>query len=387
MKYPIVLIAALATWGIATAQSRLDIQKEMQFAQEQYTLMLQSHPDLTRFPQSVNKDGTIRNRESSWWCSGFFGGALWYIYEYTRDDRWKEAAHRWTMAVENEKHNTTTHDLGFMLYCPFGNGYRLTKNEAYKAIMLEGAASLATRFNPSVGLIKSWEKFKDTYDYPVIIDNMMNLEFLLWAAKESGNKKFRDISIRHADNTLKNHFRKNNSSYHVVCYDAKGKVIAKKTAQGAADESAWARGQAWGLYGYTMMYRETGDKKYLKQAEAIATFIMHHPHLPEDKVPYWDFNAPGIPNEERDVSAAAIISSALLELYSITQSKAYFNTAEEILVSLSGPQYKASLGENHYFLLKHSVGSKPENSEVDTPIIYADYYYLEALLRYSSIKA
>jgi uncharacterized protein YyaL (SSP411 family) len=216
---------------------------------------------------------------------------------------------------------------------------------------------------------------------------MMNLEFLLWAAKESGNRKFRDISIRHADNTLKNHFRKDYSSYHVVCYDAGGKVIAKKTAQGAADESAWARGQAWGLYGYTMMYRETGDKKYLKQAEAIAKFIMHHPNMPKDKVPYWDFNAPGIPNEERDVSAAAIISSALFELYSITKSKTYFNIAEDILVSLSGPQYKASLGESHNFLLKHSVGSKPDGSEIDTPIIYADYYYLEALLRYSRIKA
>lgn len=386
MKYPLVFMAALVTWGISTGQSRVNTKKEMQFAKEQYTLMLKSHPDLKQFPQSINKDGSIRNRESDWWCSGFFGGALWYIYEYTKDDQWKDAAHKWTMAVEKEKHNTTTHDLGFMLYCPFGNGYRLTQNEEYKAILMEGAASLATRFNPSVGLLKSWNKFKNMYDYPVIIDNMMNLEFLLWAAKESGNKKFRDISIRHADNTLKNHFRKDNSSYHVVCYDAEGKAIAKKTAQGAADESAWARGQAWGLYGYTMMYRETGDKKYLEQAEAIAKFIMHHPNMPEDKVPYWDFNAPVIPNEERDVSAAAIISSALLELYSITKSKTYFNTAEDILVSLSGPQYKSSLGENHNFLLKHSVGSKPEGSEVDTPIIYADYYYLEALLRYSRIK-
>lgn len=387
MKYPLVFMAALITWGISTGQSGVNTKKEMQFAKEQYTLMLRSHPDLQQFPQSVNKDGSIRNRESAWWCSGFFGGALWYIYEYTKDDQWKEVAHKWTMAVEKEKHNTTTHDLGFMLYCPFGNGYRLTQNEAYKAILMEGAASLATRFNPSVGLIKSWEKFKNIYDYPVIIDNLMNLELLLWAAKKTGNNKFRDISIRHADNTLKNHFRKDYSSYHVVCYDAGGKVIAKKTAQGAADESAWARGQAWGLYGYTMMYRETGDKKYLKQAEAIAKFIMHHPNMPKDKVPYWDFNAPGIPNEERDVSAAAIISSALFELYSITKSKTYFNIAEDILVSLSGPQYKASLGESHNFLLKHSVGSKPDGSEIDTPIIYADYYYLEALLRYSRIKA
>jgi unsaturated chondroitin disaccharide hydrolase len=380
----IVMYCVFLSMGLH-AQPKVDVKKEMEFAKAQYDLMLKANTDLSRFPQSVKKDGVLDTRTSDWWCSGFFGGSLWYLYEYTKDDKWKEAADKWTMAVEKEKYNKTTHDLGFMLYCPFGNGYRLTKNEKYKDIMLVGAESLATRFNPKIGLIKSWEEFKG-FDYPVIIDNMMNLEFLLWAAKASGNNKFYELSITHAENTLKNHFRKDYSSYHVVCYDTTGKVLARKTNQGAADESAWARGQAWAVYGYTMMYRETENKKYLKQAINIAKFIANHPNLPSDKIPYWDFNAPNIPNEERDASAAAITASALLELYTYTNDKAHFRLAEDMLRSLSSKAYTANLGENNNFLLKHSVGSKPYKSEVDTPIIYADYYYLEALLRYSRIK-
>ena len=375
-----LLIATLSL----QAQPKVDVKKEIEFAKAQYELMLKANTDLSRFPQSVKQDGTLDTRTSDWWCSGFFGGSLWYLYEFTGDDKWKVAADKWTMAVEKEKYNKTTHDLGFMLYCPFGNGYRLTKNEQYKDIMLVGAASLATRFNPKIGLIKSWEEFKG-FDYPVIIDNMMNLEFLLWAAKASGDRKFYDLSITHADNTLKNHFRKDYSSYHVVCYDPAGKVLARKTNQGAADDSAWARGQAWAVYGYTMMYRETGDKKYLNQAKNIAKFIANHPNLPSDKIPYWDFNAPNIPDEERDASAAAITASALLELYTYTKDKAHFSLAEDMLSSLSGKAYTANPGGNHNFLLKHSVGSKPYKSEVNTPIIYADYYYLEALLRYSKL--
>lgn len=215
----------------------------------------------------------------------------------------------------------------------------------------------------------------------------MNLEFLFWASKASNNNKYRNLSIIHADNTLKNHFRADNSSYHVVCYDSTGNVIAKKTAQGYADNSAWARGQAWGLYGYTVMYRETKDKKYLSQAIKIADFYMNHPNLPKDKIPYWDFNSPEIPNDVRDASAAAIVASALLELQGYVkkpESKKYFSFAEDVLATLSGPQYFAADGNKH-FLLKHSTGHKPAKSEIDVPLIYADYYYLEALLRYDNL--
>jgi unsaturated chondroitin disaccharide hydrolase len=372
----------------ATAQKSFNVKDQIAEAEKQYALMLQSHPDTTKTPQSTLPDGKPRDMPTSWWCSGFFGGSLWYLFEYTKDPKWKEAANLWTMAIKKEQFNKGTHDLGFMLYCPFGNGYRLTGNPEYKPVMLNGAASLSTRFDPKVGLIKSWNKLKE-YNYPVIIDNMMNLEFLFWAAKNSGNKRFYEIATTHADNTMKNHFRPDNSSYHVICYDSTGKAIAKMTHQGAADSSAWARGQAWGLYGYTVMYRETKDKKYLDQAVKIADFYLHHPKLPADKIPYWDFDAPKIPNEERDASAAAITASALLELSGYTdkgRKKEYLKSAETMLTSLSSDKYRAKTGENNNFLIKHCVGHKPAGSEVDVPLVYADYYYLEALLRYDKMK-
>jgi uncharacterized protein YyaL (SSP411 family) len=254
-------------------------------------------------------------------------------------------------------------------------------------VLLRGASSLASRFDPKVGLIKSWDDFKG-YHYPVIIDNMMNLEYLLWAAKTSGDKRFYQIAVSHADSTLKNHFRADHSSYHVVLYDSVGRVLAKQTAQGYNDNSAWARGQSWGLYGYTVMYRETKDRKYLQQAVAIARFLINNPKLPKDKIPFWDFNDPGIPHVSRDASAAAVTASALLELARFVdkqKSKAYFSFAEDVLVSLSSPEYFATK-DNHHFLLKHSTGNLPAKREIDVPLIYADYYYLEALLRYDRFK-
>jgi len=386
MKRLFLILFVFTTIG-SIAQQKVDVAKQMQLSLKQYKGMLHElKNDYTLFPQSINTDGSLKKLRSDWWCSGFFGGALWYLSEYTKDTSIRSAANVWTEALDKEQYNKTTHDLGFMLYCSFGNGYRLTKNAAYKAILLNGAESLSSRFNPNVGLIKSWDGFKG-YKYPVIIDNMMNLEFLFWASKVSGNKKYYNICVSHADKTLKNHFRPDNSSYHVICYDSVGNVIAKKTAQGFADSSAWARGQTWGLYGYTVMYRETKDKKYLEQAIKIANFYIHHANLPKDKIPYWDFNSPFIPNDARDASAAAIAASGLLELSTYVNkelSKIYFSFAEDVLQSLSSDTYFAAEGNQH-FLLKHSTGNKPANSEVDTAIIYADYYYLEALIRYSKL--
>lgn len=381
------LLTALFQCVYSQQTPKVNVKKEFTFAAKQYEGMLASHEDPTKFPQSTKKNGDPDDRTSDWWCSGFFGGSLWYLYEYTGDAKWKAAADKWTRAVEKEKYNTKTHDLGFMLYCSYGNGYRLTKNKEYIEPMVTGANSLATRFDPNYGLIKSWDHHADC-DYPVIIDNMMNLEFLFWAAKKSKDKKLYNIAVTHADNTLKNHFREDFSSYHVVCYLPGGKVFRKKTHQGAADSSAWARGQAWAMYGYALMFRETKDLKYLKQAEGIANFIINHPNLPKDKIPYWDFDAPNIPNEERDASAGAVIASALLELstYTAKNKNKYFSVAEQILTSLSSEAYTAKLKENNNFILKHSVGHKPGNSEVNTPIVYADYYYLEALLRYNKLK-
>jgi len=369
------------------AQNKFDVDRQLTTALQQYKGMLNVFKDSTLFPQSLDTNGNYTKRESSWWCSGFFAGNLWYLYEYSKDTFFKDAANKWSLALKNVQFDSSTHDLGFMLYCSLGNGYRLTENNAYKQILYNGAHSLASRYNNEVGLIKSWDWMKD-YKFPVIIDNMMNLEYLLWAAKVFKDSSLYKIAINHADNTLKNHFRSDYSSYHLVCYDPKGDVIKKMTFQGYDDNSAWARGQAWGLYSYVFMYRETKDKKYLKQAENIANFYITHPNLPKDNIPYWDFNSPQIPNDFRDASAAAIVASALLELSNYSNSllaKKYFLFAEKCLKSLSSPTYFAEAG-NKYFLLKHSTGHKKADSEVDVPLIYADYYYLEALLRYKKIK-
>jgi len=270
------------------------------------------------------------------------------------------------------------------MFCSFGNGFRLTHDENFKETLLQSARTLITRFNPKIGCTRSWDHHRDVWQFPVIIDNMMNLELLFWATKVSGDSTFYQIGVTHAHTTLKNHFRKDNSSWHVVNYDTTtGKVINKQTHQGYSHDSAWARGQAWGLYGYTMCYRETKDKRFLIQAQKIADFILNHKNLPEDMIPYWDFDAPNIPDEERDASAGAIICSALYELstHSGDNGSKYKQAADKILRSLSSAKYRALVGENGNFLLKHSVGSKPGNSEIDVPLIYADYNFLEANLR------
>jgi unsaturated chondroitin disaccharide hydrolase len=381
-----LIIAGLSTLVALNFRMEFNPKISLDIAKEHLKNNLEKHKDSLSFPRTIKPDGSLKGVPSPDWTSGFYSGNLWQMYDYTKDKKWEQAARYWTAGLEKEKFNTHTHDLGFMLYCSFGNGYRLTNDPVYKEILLQGAKSLTTRFSPVTGCIKSWDHGR--WQFPVIIDNMMNLEFLFWATKFSGDSSFYKIAVAHANTTMKNHFRADNSSYHVVDYDTlTGKVLERVTAQGAANESAWARGQAWGLYGYTVMYRETKDRKYLEQAEKIADFFLKNKNLPTDKIPYWDFNAPNIPNEERDASAAAIAASGLLELSQYAkQGKTYFKAAEEILTSLSSPAYLAKPGTNSNFILMHSVGHKPSKSEIDVPIIYADYYYIEGLLRYDKLK-
>lgn len=326
----------------------------------------------------------------NWWCSGFFPGTLWYLYEYDGDPVLKEAAERYTKMVETLLTKKTDHDIGFQFNCSFGNGYRITGTERYKHILIEAAKKLCARFDEKVGCIRSWDSDNNgKWQYPVIIDNMMNLELLEFAAKNTGDAKFENIAKSHADKTIQNHFRPDNSSVHVVSYDRKtGKPHLTQTWQGLSDSSAWARGQAWGFYGYTMMYRETSDESYLKQAEKIARFIMGHKNLPEDKIPYWDFDADGGENTLRDASAGAIMASAFIELSTLTKDASLAaecrKTAETQIRSLASPKYLAGVGENGNFFLKHSVGAIPFKSEVDVPLTYADYYFLEAMLRWKN---
>lgn len=319
------------------------------------------------------------------WTSGFFPGSMWYMYDLTKEDKWKTAGTKYTEALDSVKYLKWHHDVGFMVYCSFGNAYRITGNPLYKDVIIEAAKSLSSRFRPAAGVIQSWDEDRGWqgergWMCPVIIDNMMNLELLFEASKLSNDTSYRHIAIQHADATLINQYRKDYSNYHVVDYDKeKGGVRGKYTAQGYADESAWARGQAWGLYGFTVCYRETKDQRYLDMAEKIYQYLFTHKNMPEDLVPYWDFDAPNIPNEPRDASAAAVIASALYELSEFKPE--YKKTADKIVASLSGNTYRALVGTNGNFLLMHSVGSIPHNQEIDVPLNYADYYFLEALVR------
>lgn len=376
----------------AFSQERQQSMKELidnnfRLAASQYKLLEKNTPDtlMPRFFDPANsKQGTS---DTKWWCSGFFPGSLLYIYEQTKDEEIKRIAEKRLAILEKEKYYTGNHDLGFMIYCSFGNAYRLLGKPEYKEAVMTAAGSLATRYRPEILSIQSWNS-SERLHCPVIIDNMMNLELLYWVSDHGGDTKYRDIAVNHANSTIKYHFRPDNSSYHVLDWDlSKKEIIKKVTWQGAADSSAWARGQSWGLYGFTMMYRFTKDKAYLRQAKKIASFLLNHPNLPADKIPYWDYNAPGIPDTYRDASAGAIMASALLELgqyVSKKERKKYGETVKAMLFTLSSDKYMTRAGENGGFLLKQNVGSLPHKSEVNVSLTYADYYFLEAMLRYKN---
>lgn len=381
----IICLLSITNINVYSKTLKSVVNQALVFSEKQSLLMAEQYADRDSILPRSYVDGKNVTSDSRWWCSGFFPGTLWYCYENSKNPKVLEFAKKYTDRVEREKYTTDNHDVGFMLYCSFGNGYRLTGDAHYKEVLLIGAKSLSTRYNPKVGLIRSWDHNKKVWQYPVIIDNMMNLELLLWASANSGDSKFKEIALSHANKTMKYHFRPDYSSYHLVSYDTiSGIPHHKQTCQGFSDQSAWSRGQAWGLYGYTYLYRLTKDERYLNQAKNIANFIINHPRMPKDYIPYWDFDSPDIPNTKRDASAACLIASALTELSDFVEpqlSKKYMKVVETQIKTLASPEYTAKLGENGCFILKHSVGAFPMNSEVDVPLTYADYYYVEALTR------
>lgn len=353
------------------------------FAGQKLEKMLAWLENKQELPRSYSQGQLVTTNRSDW-TVGFFPGMLWYMYEYSGDDKWKRQAEKWTDLLEvNKSLDWNTHDLGFMMFNSYGKGYHITGQPGYKATLLQTADSLAALFNPKVGTTLSWP-WKKHWSHNTIIDNMMNLELLTWAATHGGDPIYKDMALEHALKTKENHVRSDFSSFHVVDYDKEtGAVRASVTAQGFADESTWSRGQAWGIYGFTMMYRETGNLGCLEVAEGMANFFLDH--LPEDLVPYWDFNAPSIPNEPRDASAACIAASALVELAGLTGNVYYLQAANNILSSLA-QNYLYPIREENPFMIKHCTGAKPANSEVDVPLIYADYYFLEALLRLKHLE-
>ncbi len=379
------LLAALLLSGAYTVSAQSFIRKSFERAEIQSALLDKEMSKPDRFPCSWEHDGTIRTGSARNWVSGFFPANLWYLYEYTGDEKWLEAAKRRTAPLDAIRHYNGIHDVGFMIGCPCLAAYRLTGDEWYRDIVIDAANALITRYSPKVGLIRSWDNKNNAPDpYRVIIDNMMNLELLFMATEFTGDGKYREIAINHADKTLKNHFRANGSVFHILCYDSEtGRMVTQKGGQGYSFTSDWSRGQAWGLYGYTMCYRFTKDEKYLARAVKSAEYILNHPNRTEDLVPYWDYYAPEIPQEPRDASAAALTASALLELakYVPEKERTYLKSAKKILKSLSSDDYLVPAGAKKGFLIDHSTGSKPSKSQVDVPIIYGDYYFLEALLR------
>ena len=359
-------------------------------AAEQFVL-LDKNLEEGECPRYADADGKLVTSDIWWWCSGFYPGSLWLVYEYTGNEDIRALAEKHTVILDTLQFRTNDHDVGFQLNCSYGNALRLTGNQNYVGVLCNGARSLATRFNPAVGCTRSWDPAPDhiaAWKFPVIIDNMMNMELLLNAAELSGEDALRRVAETHAMTTMKNHYRPDGSSFHLVDYDPQtGDVLVRQTVQGFADGSAWARGQAWGLYGFTMMYQYTGGKQYLDHAVKIADYLI--PRLPEDGVPYWDFDSDRIPDDLRDASAGAIMASALIRLSTYApeeKSSGYLSAAEKIIRTLASEEYLSAPGEECGFLLKHSVGNKPGGVEVDVPLTYSDYYFLEALLRYKALS-
>lgn len=391
MKTIIILFLALNTSLSGVIDKALkQIEQQLSFFVEQTdSARAQSVNQKLIMPRSLKDDGSIKMVNQDDWCSGFYPGTLWQMYRITGEDVWRQEAARNTALLEQVQYHKGSHDIGFMIYCSYGNGYELTNAEVYRNVILTAANTLTKRFNPNTGCILSWSWGKDKWKFPVIIDNMMNLELLFRAALLSGDKRFYEIAVSHASHTWENHFRTDNSTYHVVDYDPEnGTVRRKMTFQGHHDESVWSRGQAWALYGFTMSYRFTHNHRFLRRAQGIADFFFSQKNLPEDFIPYWDMKDPEIATQPsmvpRDASAAAIMASALYELAGYSSKKTaqrYRGYADKILTSLC-TRYLNHPGTNHGFLLNHSTGNWPARDEIDVPLNYADYYFLEAISRY-----
>jgi hypothetical protein len=351
-----------------------------------YHAFLEDHQDTTLFPRCY-EDGQLIMVTSEDWTSGFFPGILWYLYEYSGDRDFLHAARAWTHSLKKQEFNTSTHDIGFIINNSYGHGFRITKDKSYKEVLSTAANSLASRFNENIGCIKSLDFYKG-YDFPVLIDNMVNLEILFKVWQWNNDVQLYEIANEHALKTMEVQFKPDFSAYQIVDFDSSTfKVVKRGSFQGYADSTSWARGQAWGLYGFTLAFRETKDRVYLDQAIRIASYIMDHPNFPSDCIPYWDFETPDIPETDRDASAAAIIASALVELSGypeVTEPEQYLLIAENILSSFITEGYIAGRDECENFILKHCIGNFPGGNEIDVSLIHGDYYYLEALIKYKN---
>jgi len=374
----LVIIKIVIVFSLCHAEADdIAVDHGFQFAQQQLRNTIAEVSSPSRHPKRTVSSGKWEAKARGDWTCGFFSGCLWRMYEQTGDEEWREDAQRWTDDLESQKLNASNHDVGFRIMSSFGNGYRLTGRDDYKDVVLTAAETLASRYDDDVGCIRSW----NAGNYLVIIDNMMNLELLFWASKNGGSQRLYDIAVSHAEKTIEHHVRPDGSTYHVVDFNNDGTVRRKYTHQGYNNESTWSRGQAWGLYGFTMTYRETGDSQFLNAAIGLADYFVDN--LPEDFVPYSDFEAPGIPNVSKDSSAAAIACSGLLELDRYVDNRKYRIAALNILTSLTSSNY-LSEGTKYSSILRRGC---ERYGDVEKGLIYGDYYFLEAMLRWDNITS
>lgn len=396
LAFSLILASCASTTSTTGGDAAsFDLDEAIQYCNSQVHRSLRNlcndSTDYSMFPRNIQgNDSTWACRKGTpdEWCSGFWPGVLWYDYELTGDTLVRQMADRYTeeLAYLSER-PVFDHDLGFLMICSYGNGYRLTADSTYRRVLLDSADSLATLYNPHVGTLLSWPRNVEMFGgHNTIMDNMINLEMLFWASKHGGDKYLYDIAVKHAETTMEHHFRPDGTCYHVAVYDPEdGHFIKGVTHQGYSDSSTWARGQAWAVYGYTMVYRETRDKRFLDFACKVTDAYLSR--LPEDKVPYWDFDDPAIPQAPRDASAAGVVASALLELQGYVggeKGAEYRRNAVEMLASLNSPAYRS--GSKRCSFLDHSTGHHPAGSEIDASIIYADYYYIEALARLKKLE-
>lgn len=372
---------ALPDGGLDLGPDPLESADRLTLARDRYLAAATTLDPGDGYPKWVDGEGWVAS-EQSVWTSGFFGGVLWLLYVDAPDEALREAARRWTSRLRGQAFNRLNHDVGFKIMPTFGAAARLFGEAADLDLVATGADALASRFDPVVGCTRSWNHGE--WVFPVIIDNMMNLEILLYAAEQghADAATWRAIAVAHADRTAEEHLRPDGTSFHVVDYDPEtGAVLSRGTHQGAADASTWARGQAWALYGFVMVHRFTGEARHLDAARRAADAYLDR--LGDEAVPYWDFDAPGIPDAPRDASAAAVAASGLLELSVAADEPRYHAEAVRMLAALGAPPYLAEEGPS---ILRQSVGHFPEGSEVSVPLVYADYYYVEALLRYRALR-
>ena len=379
---PAAMAASVPTTATVTTEDPLDVAvRAAQAHALTRVAATTARVPTTAWPlQTTAGDPLWRTVGARNWASGFFPGQLWNTYQATGNKTWATNATRWTTGLAGQALNTTNHDVGFQINNSFGNGYRLTGNDTYRATVLRAAASLSTRYSAKVGAIRSWNS--GPTEFKVIIDTMMNLELMFWASKHGGQRAWYDQAYSHALKTARNHVRPDGSTYHLLTYDpATGKVLSRTTVQGAADHSTWARGQAWAIYGFTVAYRETKDTRFLDVARRASDWYLAH--IPADRIPYWDFDAPGIPDAARDTSAAAVAASGLLELARRDPDPArrarYTQAGRDTVAALSSSPWLTTATSSEA-VLAHGTYSAPAGNS-DTGLIWGDYYLQEAMLR------